>query len=436
MNEREYCDEFAEFNDIIEEWNRKSRAEQATEDFYHSELIVSQNCRYPLNDISSKLNNNVLVVGGSGTGKTRTILTPNIHEAVGSYVISDPKGNLYKKFGKYLEEKGYVIRIVDFTHPERSAHFNPMLGAKKHRDILKLAELIVDKKASAGTKADPFWDDSNILLISALIAYMIETDMPMNFKTFLKLFREGARGDDDDRFDTQLYKRFQALKRRDPDSWACAQYENAMMGSGKTYDSIMVTLASKFAYFDTKELQDMMRGNDFELASIGQEKTAVFVVVSDTDRSMDSLANIFFTQAMNALCEYADEECEDNRLPVPVRFMLDDFATNCHIEEFPRMISSIRSRAISVMLMVQSESQLFQGYKEDGYTIISNCDTYIYLGGNDLKTASTISERCNISMGKILYMPVGDCWIFRRGSQPVHDTVLNPAEYIRDMERG
>ena len=406
----------------------------AREEFNASDLIIAKNCRYSLDDMKTQLNNNVLVVGGSGTGKTRTIVTPNIHQAAGSYIISDPKGNLHKKYGRYLKVQGYKIKVIDFTRPERSDHYNPMKKIRTTQDILKMSAILVNEKANASLNCDPYWDCMTTILISAIIGYMIEANYkPFDFKGILKLAREGERKDDESRV-SELSKRFETLKRRNPDSWACAQFESVNAAPYKTYDTIRSTLAAKFAKFDTLELQEMMSGNDFDFASIGQEKTAVFAIVSDTDRTMDNLANIFFTQAMNALCEYADNECEDSRLPVPVRFILDDFATNCRIEEFPRMISSIRSRGISVMLMIQSEAQLIQGYENDGHTIISNCDTYVYLGGNDVTTAEAISKRCNKPLNQILYMPVGSCWVFRRGTQPVCTTLSDVRECIREME--
>ena len=174
----------------------------------------------------------------------------------------------------------------------------------------------------------------------------------------------------------------------------------------------------------------MTEKDELDLGSIGLEKTAVFVIISDKDRSMDGFANIFYSQAMDELCRVADDECEDGRLPIPVRFILDDFATNCKISDFPRMISSIRSRGISTMLILQSEAQLQNCYGPDGRTVIANCDTYIYLGGNDLETAEAISRRCDVPLGKILYMPVGTNWIFRRGQKPVNgkNFVLEPFE--------
>jgi type IV secretion system protein VirD4 len=165
--------------------------------------------------------------------------------------------------------------------------------------------------------------------------------------------------------------------------------------------------------------------DEIEIASIGDKKTAVFVVVSDTDRSMDPFVNTFFTQALNVLCEHADNDCDDNRLPIDVRFILDDFATNCIIEEFPRMISSIRSRGISTMLMIQAESQLSASYGNDGRTIVSNCDTYVYLGGNDYETADLVAQRLNVPVGDILYMGIGECVVFRRGSKPYRGNIFN-----------
>lgn len=410
------------------------RSERARAEFAESSMLIAKDCCYSLDDMAANLNNNVIAVGGSGTGKTRTIVTPNLCSAVGSYIVCDPKGSLYRKYGGYLRKKGYRILNIDLTHPEKGCCYNPLYNIRTTQDILRIASVIVNEKASEGTRADPFWDLMTTMLLSALISYMVETNYtPLNFSSILKLMREGEREDEDSKV-SKLSKRFRRLKEHDPDSWACAQFENVDQAPDKTYDSIRATLSAKFAKFDTEELQKMMSGNDFDFAMLGREKTALFVTVSDTDRSMDSLANIFFTQALQTLCDFADNECADNRLPVPVRLILDDFATNCRIEEFPRMISSMRSRGISVMLLIQSESQLTRSYGEDSSTIISNCDTYVYLGGNDPKTAEAISTRCDKPLGQILYMPVGSCWVFRRGSQPVFTALLDPKPYIREME--
>ncbi len=398
------------------------------EDFKESELLIAENCRYSLDDQKTRLNNNVLVVGGSGTGKTSTIVIPNLKQAVGSYIVSDPKGTLYRKYGDYLEEQGYEVFNLDFVHPEKSAHYNPLSYVLTTQDILKITDVIVNEKAALSSKADPYWDMMTTILLSALIGYMAEKDYkPFNFRGILQLVREGERMSEDSKR-SALSQRFKTHKKYFPNSWACAQFENFDQAPWKTYDTIRTTLVAKFAKFDTMELQAMMSGNDFTLSQIGNSRTAVFVTVSDTDRSMDALANIFFTQAMQQLCNTADE-MENNRLPVPVRFILDDFATNCRIEEFPRIISTIRSRGISVMLMIQSEAQLTQGYGIDDKTIISNCDTYVYMGGNDCCTAEAVSVRCNKPLKKVLYMPVGSCWVFRRGCEPVYTKMFDPKDY-------
>ncbi|MGN0696937.1 MAG: VirD4-like conjugal transfer protein, CD1115 family [Oscillospiraceae bacterium] len=395
------------------------------EEFAKSELIIAKGCRYSLDDVKSRLNNNVLVVGGSGTGKTSTIAVPNLRQAVGSYIVSDPKGMLYKKYRRYLERKGYTVYNIDLTHPESSSCYNPLMYIRTTQDILNIASVITNEKASEGTKADPFWDSMTIIMLSAIIGYMLETNYtPFNFSGILKLVREGERTTDDSK-DSCLSKRFKKLWLINPSSWACEQFSDADQAPDKTYDCIRATLTSKLSKLDTRELQKMMSGNDLSLSSIGRSKTAVFVTVSDTDRSMDCLANIFFTQAMQQLCRAADEN-RNGRLQVPVRFILDDFATNCRIEEFPRMISSIRSRGISVMLLIQSEAQLTQSYSSDRMTIIANCDTYVYLGGNDYATAEAVAMRCNKPVSQVLYMPVGSCWVFRRGSQPVFTETLTP----------
>ncbi len=394
-------------------------------------MHIAEGCHYSLDDFKTQLNNNVLVVGGSGTGKTRTIVTPNLHEASGSYLVSDPKGYLYKQYAGYLQTKGYKVVLVDFTHPEKSVHYNPMHNIHSTQDILKIASVLVNAKISAGV--DPYWDSMTIILLSAIIAYMLETGyQPCNFSSVLKLVREGERINDDCKT-SKLSDRFDALKKQNSDSWACAQFENVNQTPHKTYDTIRSTLAAKFASFDTQEIQHMMNGNDIDFTAVGREKTTVFVTVSDNDRSMDSLVNLFFTQAMQSLCDYADNNCEHNRLPTPVRFILDDFATNCTIDGFPRMISAIRSRGISVMLIIQAESQLRQGYGFDDKTIISNCDTYAYLGGNDVETAQAISVRCNKPLRQVLNMPVGSCWVFRRGAQPVFTKLLNFRDHIQEM---
>lgn len=399
-------------------------------------MILAQDRYYSLDCIETQRNNNVLVVGTSGAGKTRSIVTPNLLQATGSYVVSDPKGNLYKKYGPYLKSRGYKVRCLDFVHPERSVHYNCLKYVHNSQDIVKIATMLVYQRKVASLQ-DPFWEESATILLSSLIGYLWENknlaDNEKNLQSVMKLLRAGRRGGDSSVEKTPLERIMEEFGRRQRGSWAYDQFQNANVAANRTFDSILITLTSKMGTFDTKELRKMMRDDGVDIVDIGKEKTALFVVVSDTDRSMDTLANLFFTQAMNELCLYADEHCENNCLPVPVRFILDDFATNCKIEEFPRMIASIRSRGISTMLMIQAESQLTEGYGYDGRTIIGNCDTYVYLGGNDLDTAKVVAERCDLPFDKVLAMPVGRNWIFRRGEEPVYGYNFELDAFVREL---
>lgn len=408
----------------------------AAAEFTNAELYITDECRYSLDDIGTKIANNVLVVGSVGTGKTRNIVTPNLGEAVGSSFNCDPKGQLYKQYGDYLRAKGYAVKLIDFTHPERSEGYNPMAYIRSTQDIDRISAVITNAKKSEGTHADPFWDNMNITLLNALIAYLFETGAEYkDFGAILELVREGGRDNDGDESDTPLERRFKEHYNKYPDSWAYEQFVLVNNNPNKTFNCVLGTLASKLSKLDTPELRDMMAKESIDFTEAAMKKTAVFVTVSDNDRTLDDLVNIFFSQALSELCDFADNRCENGRLPIPVRFILDDFATNCRIEEFPRMISSFRSRAISVMLMIQSESQLEHGYGRDGNTIIANCDTYVYLGGNDVPTAEKVAKRCDIPFEEVSSMPIGSCIVFRRGSRPVRTTLSDPEGIIREMTR-
>lgn len=397
-------------------------------------LRVAKDCAFSLDDRSSGCNNNGLFVGCSGTGKTLKIAYPFLYEPSGSIIMVDPKGRAYEDCAAHLESLGYKVHLIDFTDPMRSEGYNPMDYIRSTQDIMKLASMITYSAKPENVKCDPFWDQQELILSCAVIGYIYETlKLPMNFKSMLILNAEGERDGEEDK-ESKLRKRFELLRKMNPDSWACQKFEQVDTAPYKTYDTIRSTLSAKLSSLDTPELCNMMARGDFSFTDIADRKTAVFVTVSDTDRSMDLLANIFFTQAMNELCEYADKKCK-GRLPIPVRFILDDFATNCTIADFPKMISSIRSRGISAMIMIQAESQLEQIYGRDACTIIANCDTYVYLGSNDLETAKSISVRCDRELGDILYMPHGECWVFRSGNRPIHSQLIDPSRIIDDMRR-
>ena len=399
-----------------------------------NEMIIAEGVSYSLNCYETKLNNNVLVVGTSGAGKTRSIVTPNLLQATGSYIVSDPKGNLYEKYGPYLKNQGYEVKKLDFTDPDNSAHYNFFKYIRNTQDINKISHMIIYSKGQDGYKPDPFWDEASELLLQALIAYLYEgfRSSEQNLRSVQKLIDACNIDENDSGRATILDKLMEAHEKEYEDSYAVSQYKKFRVAAGKTLKSILISLNARIGQFDTPELRELTKYDTIRISGIGMKPTAVFVVVSDTDRSLDGLANLFFTQAMNELCWQADKRCKGNTLPVPVRFILDDFATNCKIAEFPRMIASIRSRGISTMLMIQSEAQLEEGYNKDARTIIGNCDTYVYLGGNDVDTAEAVARRCDVPLKKILNMPVETNWIFRRGQEPVNSKNYNIEHLLKE----
>ncbi|MDD3367634.1 MAG: type IV secretory system conjugative DNA transfer family protein [Lachnospiraceae bacterium] len=397
---------------------------------HDNDMIFAENQYYEMDSYKTKRNNNVLVVGTSGSGKTRNIVAPNLLQATGSYIVSDPKGNLHRKYKKYLENKGYVVKKVDFVHPEESIGYNPLAYVHSEQDVLKLARLLTDISSSMN---DKFWDLATELLFSSVISFVWEgcRNDEKNLTSVQKLIAACQVQEDGANEVNVLDQIMENAREDNPDSFSVRQYDKFRIAASRTLKSILITVNSKIGVLDTRAIQKMLRSDMVNFASIGKRKTAVFVVVSDTERSMDILANLFFSQAINELCKFADERCSDrdNRLPVDVRFILDDFATNVTIAEFPRMISSIRSRGISAMLMIQSEGQLVNTYGHDAKTIIGNCDNYLYLGGNDINTAQEVARRCDVSLKKILNMPVGTCWIFRRGQEAINAKLFDLEKY-------
>lgn len=397
----------------------------------YGSMILPDGKYYSLDDYKTKLNNNVLVVGTTGAAKTRTVITPNLLECVGSYVVTDPKGNLYRQWGDYMKHHGYRVVRLSFIHPEQSVHYNPLKYVKTTQQIQQLSNSLV--YADEGRAQDPYWDNTSLMLINSLIAYIKETvpekSMDHNFHNILEMLRMAGR---DDSRRTALSLLMDELYSKNHNSWAVKQFKNVNQAPEKTFNTIVSTSVAKFCSIDTEELAEMMKYDEIDLPSIGQKKTVVFVEVSDSDRSMDMLINMFFTQAMNQLCTYADEKCVNNQLPVPVRFFMDDFATNCKIENFENMISNIRSRKISVMLILQSLSQLEESYGKSAHTIADDCDTLIYMGGNDPETAHQIAIRCNKTTQTVLHMPLCSSWIFRRGEKPFICRNLELDDYLNE----
>ncbi len=418
------------------------------------DLILANDRYYSTDCYETMRNNNVLIVGASGTGKTRSIITPNILQAEGSYIVSDPKGNLHKLYGKYLENKGYIVKKIDFVHPEESDEYNFFDYIRSDSDLVKIARTII---YSAGIcQRDPFWDEAATLYLSAIMGYLYEfrPRYEQNINSLGKLAVASDVSENPGNIDNVMDRIMNEVARRNPKSFCLKQYRKFKVAADRTIKSILITVNAKLATMDTPEVEKMMGGGVSEVAKdgdnilsdkkverfrfedIGTHKTAVFVEVSDRDRSLDPLADIFFSQAMDELCKYADDRCDDYRLPVPVRFLMDDFATNVSISDFPRMISSIRSRGISVMLSIQSEAQLFDRYGDDGRTVISNCDSYIYMGGNDVETAHNVARRADLPENRVLNMPVGMNILFRRGENPAISYNFNLEQFLDKIREG
>ncbi len=394
-------------------------------------MIIAKGCYYDMDCHKTLVNNNVLVVGASGSGKTRSVVTPNLLQATGSYIISDPKGNLYSKYHKYLKEKGYKVTCIDFTNPAISpCHYNPLEYSLDSQDAMKLAHYIMEPEKES---KDPIWNEMAQVVVQACIAALLECAPrdEITLQNMVALLDATYVHGDPCYENSEADVLFNMLEKIDPRSYAVCQYKKFRLACNETLRSIQAVVNSRIGQLSSPEIFELTKCTDIDFMSIGQEKTALFVICSDTDRSMDFLVNLFYSQAMTELCGFADKKCRDNALPVPVRFIMDDFATNCLIEDFPRMISSIRSRNISTMLMIQAESQLEEGYGKDGRTIIANCDTYLYLGGNDFETARAVSQRANVPLQKILSMPVGTNWIFRRGQLPINGTNFETGDYLK-----
>lgn len=379
-------------------------------------LILAENCEVSLNSHETWANNNFLVVGSSGCGKTRTIVEPNLYNACGSYLISDPKGILYKKYGNLFRIKGYQVKTLNLVDLSDSICYNPLAFIQSDADVMKVARILTGDQSSFHD--DPFWDESSQILLVSLIYFLRETQKKKNqtIPELIKLLSKCYRAETDNiSIMDSIMRRHKASF---PDSAAARNYEKISCSS-KTYNCIVVTLQAKLGLLDCGEVARVLSGNEISFCAAGVQDTAIFVICSDTDRSLDLLAKLFFTQAMNELTLFADTHCENGELPVPVMFLLDDFATNVVIDDFPRSIATIRSRNISAVLMIQAESQLEECYGREGArTIIGNCDTYVYMGGNDLETARSVSERIDKPVKSILCLPQMDCIIFRRGENP------------------
>ena len=339
-------------------------------------------------------NKNILVVGGSGSGKTRFFVKPNIMQLHSSYCITDPKGTLLVECGNLLAKAKYQIKVLNLINFKKSMHYNPFMYIHSEKDILKLVNTIIANTKGEGDKSgEDFWVKAEKLYYQALIGY-IWYEAPedeMNFSTLLEMINASEAREDDENFKNAVDLMFDELAQREPDHFAVRQYAKYKLAAGKTAKSILISCGARLAPFDIRELRDLMSYDELELDLLGDRKTALFIIIPDTDDTFNFVASIMYTQLFNLLCDRADD-VYGGRLPVHVRCLLDEFANIGQIPNFDKLIATIRSREISASIILQSQSQLKAIYKDNADTIIGNCDTTLFLGGKETTTLKEMSE--------------------------------------------
>ena len=339
-------------------------------------------------------NKNILVIGGSGSGKTRFFVKPSLMQMHSSYVVTDPKGIVLVECGKLLQRGGYKIKVLNTINFRKSMKYNPFAYIRSEKDILKLVNTIIANTKGDGEKSgEDFWVKSERLFYCALIGY-IWYEAPedeKNFTTLLEMINASEAREDDEDFQNPVDLMFERLEEKDPEHFAVKQYKKYKLAAGKTAKSILISCGARLAPFDIKELRELMETDEMELDTIGDRKTALFVIISDTDDTFNFVVSILYTQLFNLLCDKADDEY-GGRLPVHVRCLLDEFANIGQIPKFEKLIATIRSREISASIILQSQSQLKAIYKDNADTIVGNCDTTLFLGGKEKTTLKEISE--------------------------------------------
>ena len=339
-------------------------------------------------------NKNILVIGGSGSGKTRFFCKPSLLQAHSSYVCTDPKGTLLPEIGTFLERKKYRIKCLNLINFRKSMRYNPLAYIRSEKDILKLVNaLIMNTKGEGEKSSEDFWVKAERLYYSALIGYIWyeATEEEKNFITLLDLINASEAREDDETYQSPVDLLFSQLEEREPDHFAVKQYRKFKMAAGKTLKSILISCGARLAPFDIKELRDLMEYDELELDTLGDSKTALFVILSDTDSTFNFVAALMYSQLFNLLCDKADD-FYGGRLPVHVRLILDEFANIGQIPNFDKLIATIRSREISASIILQSQSQLKTIYKDAADTIVGNCDSTLFLGGKEKSTLKEISE--------------------------------------------
>ena len=368
---------------------------------FQNNIILTQTERLTMNsrpkNAKTARNKNVLIVGGSGSGKTRFFIKPNLMQLHSSYVVTDPKGQLVLETGRLLERAGYKISVLNTINFKKSMHYNPFAYIHSEKDILKLVNCLIANTTGSGQKGDEFWTNAEKLLYIALIGY-IHYEAPEEeqvFGTMLEMLNSMEVREDDEEYRNPVDCLFDELKAKDPEHFAVRQYAKYKLAAGKTAKSILVSCGARLAPFDIAELRDVTAYDELALDTLGDRKTALFLIMSDTDSTFNFLISMVYTQLFNLLCEKADD-VYGGRLPVHVRCLIDECANIGQIPNLEKLMATIRSREISACLVLQAQSQLKALYKDNADTIIGNCDSRLFLGGSEPSTLKELSQ----SLGK------------------------------------
>ena len=378
-------------------WGKAEDIKPFVDPVFRNNLILTETENLTMNnrpkDPRTARNKNVLVVGGSGSGKTRFWLKPNLMQCHSSYVVTDPKGSVVVECGNLLLREGYKIKILNTINFKKSMHYNPFAYIHSEKDILKLVTALIANTKGEGKAGDDFWVKAETLLYTALMGY-IHYEAPeseRNFSTLIELINASEVREDDEDFQNPVDLMFASLEDRDPEHFAVRQYKKYKLAAGKTAKSILISCGARLAPFDIKELRDITAYDEMELDTLGDRKTALFIIISDTDDTFNFLVSMAYTQLFNLLCDKADD-VYGGRLPVHVRCLIDEAANIGQIPKLEKLVATIRSREISACLVLQAQSQLKALYKDHSDTIIGNMDSTIFLGGKERTTLKELSE--------------------------------------------
>ena len=379
-------------------WGNSKDIEPYVDEKFENNILLTDTERLTMNGRPKNpkyaRNKNILVVGGSGSGKTRFFLKPNLMQMHSSYVVTDPKGTVLVECGKMLEKNGYDIRVLNTINFKKSMHYNPFAYLRSEKDILKLVQTIIANTKGEGEKSgEDFWVKAERLYYTALIGYLYyeAPEEEQNFETLLAFIDASEVREEDENFKNAVDYIFDALEKEKPNHFAVKQYRKYKLAAGKTAKSILISCGARLAPFDIEELKNLMEYDEMGLDTIGDKKTALFIIISDTDDTFNFVVAMMYTQLFNLLCDKADD-VYGGRLPVHVRCLLDEFSNIGQIPKFEKLIATIRSREISASIILQAKSQLKAIYKDNADTITGNCDSELFLGGKEGTTIKELSE--------------------------------------------